>query len=122
MIVNYFSKKLSVAHSLIHCKKGVSDHIRSRLLFSLYYCLYFLSTAPASSGWLPLFFTGPSACAAVIVHLPSKLASSSITRDLAEILPTSLPVERSSSFPCAAISPSTLPEMITCCAEILPFT
>ena len=33
------------------------------------------------------------------------------------LMPTILPVERSSSFPCAAMSPSTLPEMITCCAR-----
>ena len=47
-----------------------------------------------------------------MVHLPSKLAFSSITRDFAAILPKILPVERSSSFPLAKISPCTLPEII----------
>ncbi len=74
---------------------------------------------------LPLFSTVTGEfCEAVvaIVHLPSKLAFSSITRDFAAILPMTLPVERSSSFPFAEISPCTLPEIIKFCAEIFPST
>ena len=81
----------------------IDDYVNARFDYAFDEKYGYLTSFPTNMG------TGMRATA--MVHLPSKLAFSSITRDLAIMLPFIFPVERSSNFPVAEISPSTFPEI-----------